>query len=171
MSSRCSLAFPIHTVLVALAIFYSMADYSTTPGPILILFPGGYWARRQLPNGIRYVSVASRLMNPPTLLRVVFLKVHELDGRLHHNHLTDSGSDYGRLLGSTPATQRYDVPLCRINTLEVAHPCQSGLYKASTLAIPELDGRFLHSHCSDPGSDCMESLSSTPTTRRYKVRR
>jgi len=22
-----------------------------------------------------------------------------------------------------------------------------------TLAIPELDGRFLHNHCSDPGSD------------------
>ena len=44
-----------------LAILYSMADYSTTAGRILILFAGDCWARRQLPNGIRYVSVASRL--------------------------------------------------------------------------------------------------------------
>jgi len=43
-----------------LAIFYSMADYSTTAGLILILFAGDCWSRRQLPNGIRYVSVASK---------------------------------------------------------------------------------------------------------------
>jgi len=97
----------IFIVLVALAIFYSTADYSTTAGPTLILFAGGCWARCQLPNGIRYVSVASKLMNPPTLLRLVFLKVHELDGRSHHNRLTDSGSDCGILLASTPASQWY----------------------------------------------------------------
>jgi len=44
-----------------LAIFYSMADYSTTAGRILILCAGDCWARRQLPNSIRYVSVASKL--------------------------------------------------------------------------------------------------------------
>ena len=48
-------------LIVALAILYSMADYSTTAGRILILFAGGCWARRQLSNGIRYVSVTSRL--------------------------------------------------------------------------------------------------------------
>jgi len=53
--------------------------------------------------------VASKLMNPPTLVRVVFLKVPELDGRFLHNRLTDSGYDCGRLLGSTPATRRYKV--------------------------------------------------------------
>jgi len=40
----------------------------------------------------------------------------------------------------------------------------------STLAISELDGRFLHNHFSDPGSDCGRSLGSTPATRRYKRR-
>jgi len=38
------------------------------------------------------------------------------------------------------------------------------------LAISELDGRFLHNHCSDPGSDCGRLLSSTPATQRDKVR-
>jgi len=44
-----------------LAEFYSMADYSTTARRIQILFAGGCWARRQLRNGIRDVSVASKL--------------------------------------------------------------------------------------------------------------
>jgi len=47
--------------IVALAIIYSTADYSTTAGRILVLFAGDCWARRQLPNGIRYISVASKL--------------------------------------------------------------------------------------------------------------
>jgi len=67
-----------------------MADSSTTARPILDLIAGGCWARRQLRAGIRYVSVASKLMNPPTLVRVVFLKVPELDGRFLHNRVTDS---------------------------------------------------------------------------------
>jgi len=44
-----------------LAEFYSMADYSTAAGWIQILFAGGYWVRRQLRNGIKDVSVASKL--------------------------------------------------------------------------------------------------------------
>jgi len=40
----------------------------------------------------------------------------------------------------------------------------------ATLAISELDGRFLHSHCSDPESDCGGLLGSTPATQRYKGR-
>jgi len=48
---------------ILLAIDYSTADSSTTTGRILMLFAGGCWARRQLNNGIRYVSVASILRN------------------------------------------------------------------------------------------------------------
>jgi len=33
-----------------------------------------------------------------------------------------------------------------------------------TLAISELDGRFLHNQCSDPKSDCGRSLGSMPAT-------
>jgi len=40
----------------------SMADTSTTTAPILNPFAGDCWARRQLPNGIRYISVASKPM-------------------------------------------------------------------------------------------------------------
>jgi len=46
--------------IVALAIFYSTADYSTTAARISMLFAGDCWARCQLPNSIRYVSVASK---------------------------------------------------------------------------------------------------------------
>jgi len=46
---------------IKLAIFYLMADYSTTAGRIFILFQKGCWARCQLVNNIRYVSVASKL--------------------------------------------------------------------------------------------------------------
>ena len=38
------------------------------------------------------------------------------------------------------------------------------------LAISELDGSFLHDHCSDPESDCGRSLGSAPATQRYKER-
>ena len=60
---RNSLSSVEKIFIVALAILYSMADYSTTAGRILLLFAGDRWARRQLSNGIRYVSVASKLMN------------------------------------------------------------------------------------------------------------
>jgi len=39
-----------------------------------------------------------------------------------------------------------------------------------TLAIPELDGRFLHNHCSNPESDCGRLLSSMPATVWYRIR-
>ena len=117
----------IFIVLVALDIFYLMADYSTTAGLILILFAGGCWARRQPPNGIRYLSVASELMNLPTLLRVVSPKIYELDGRYLHNRLADSGSDCWRLLGLMPATRWYKVCLCRIRAYGSASPSESSL--------------------------------------------
>ena len=48
---------------MGLATFYSMADYSTTSRRILLLFVEACWARHQLPNGVRYVSVASIFRN------------------------------------------------------------------------------------------------------------
>jgi len=48
-------------VSLGLAELYSTANYSTTTWPILNLIAGGYWARRQLSNAVRYVSVASKL--------------------------------------------------------------------------------------------------------------
>jgi len=39
-----------------------------------------------------------------------------------------------------------------------------------TLASPDLDGRFLHNHRSDPGSDSGGLLGSTPATQWYKGR-
>ena len=45
-----------------LAEVYSMADYSTTGRRIPILFAGGCWSQRQLHAGIRYISVALKLM-------------------------------------------------------------------------------------------------------------
>jgi len=69
-----------------------------------------------------------------------------------------------------PATQQYEVRLCPINTQEIAHPCESDLYNAGTLAIPELDGKSLYNPGSDPGSECTGLLGSMPATRPYKVR-
>jgi len=69
--------------IVALAIFYSMADYSTTGGRNLLLFAGDCWARRQLRGSIRYVSVALKPRKSLTLVGVVFidtLAIPELDG-------------------------------------------------------------------------------------------
>jgi len=68
---------------IKLAIFYSMADYSTTAGRILLLFARGCWTRRQLRGRIRYVSVASILRKSLTLVGVVFIgtqAISELDG-------------------------------------------------------------------------------------------
>jgi len=87
----------------------SMTDPSTTTAPILDLIAGGCWARRQLRSGIKDVSVASELMKSLTIMRVVFvgstMALPELDVRFLHDHWADSGSDCGRLLASTPASQ------------------------------------------------------------------
>jgi len=88
-----------------------MADSSITAGPILDPIAGDCWARRQLRGGIEYISVASELVNPPTLLRAVFLQVSELDGGFLHNCRADSGSDCGELLGLTPARLWYRICL------------------------------------------------------------
>jgi len=109
-----------------------MADSSTTTAPNLDSIAEDCWARRQLHNGIKDVSVASKLRKSLTLVRVVFidtLVIPELDSRFLHNHGSDPDSNCGRLLGLTPATQRYKGRLCGIKTQEIADPCESCLYR------------------------------------------
>jgi len=145
----------------------SMTDSSTTTAPILNLIAGDCWARRQLRPGIKDVSVASEPMKSLTIMvGVVFrgpLVLPELDVRFLHDHWADSGSDCGRLLGSTPASQ-----WCKV------HPSANFIHEVTglngVLAIKELDDRFLHNHGSDPESDCGRLLGSTPATQRYKGR-
>jgi len=69
--------------IVPLAIFYSMADYSTAGGRTFLLFAGDCWARRQLRGSIGYVSVALKPRKSLTPVGVVFigtLAIPELDG-------------------------------------------------------------------------------------------
>ena len=76
--------------------------------------------------------MASKLRKSMTLVRVVFIDtwaIPELDGRSLHNHCSDPESDCWRLLGSTPATQRYKGRLCGIKTQEIADPCERCLYR------------------------------------------
>jgi len=149
----------------------SIADSSTTTAPILNLIAGECWARRQLRSGIKDVSVASKLRKSLTFVRVVFidtLAITELDGRFLHNHCSDPGSDCGRLLGSTPAFQRYKVHLCRIRTQEFAVFCGEDLYSSRGDIL--LDGRLLHNRWTDFDALCGRSLGSTPAFQRYKVR-
>jgi len=54
--------------------------------------------------------------------------IPQLDGRSLHDQCSDSGSHCGRLLCSTPATQRYMARLCRMGTHEVADHHSSCLY-------------------------------------------
>jgi len=110
-----------------------MSDSSTTGWLILDPIAGGCWARGQLRSGIKDVSVASQLMKSLTLVGVVFIgstpALPELDGRSLHNHSSDPGSDCGRLLGSMPATQRYEGRLCPIRTHEIADYYGGCLYR------------------------------------------
>jgi len=44
-----------------------------------------------------------------------------------------------------------------------------GVVFVGTLAIPELDGRFLHDRWTNPESDCGRLSGSTPATQWYKI--
>jgi len=89
--------------------------------------------------------VASERRRFVTLVGVVFictLAISLLDGRFLHSHMTDSGSDCGRLLGLTLATQRYKVCLCHMETQESAAFCRGcHRYEAGDTL---LDSRLLH---------------------------
>ena len=67
-----------------------------------------------------------------------------LDSRYLHNQLTDFDSIFRRLLGLTPALQRYKVHLCRIKTHKFAVFCRGYItYQASDIL---LDGQYLYDH-------------------------
>ena len=95
------------------------------------------------------------------------LAIPELDGGFLHNHCSNPGSNCGAMLGSTPATQRYKGRLCRIRTHEIADPC--GWCLIGTVAIPDLNGRFLHDRWTNLESDSGRLSGSTPATQRYKI--
>ena len=82
---------------------------------------------------------------------------------LHHSHRIDPESDTWRFLGSMPAIQRYKIHSQKAIIHEV-------IGRNRVLAIPDLDDRFLHNHCSDPGSDCARLRGLTPATQWYKGR-
>jgi len=58
---------------IKLAIFYSMADISTTARQILMHFAAGCWAQCQPLNGIRYISVASNPMKSLSSVERIFI--------------------------------------------------------------------------------------------------
>ena len=66
------------------------------------------------------------------------------------------------MLGSTPPSQWYKVLLPEIFIHEI-------IVLNGVLAIPELDGWFIHDEDSDSGSVCRGMLGSTPGTQRDKV--
>ena len=126
-----------------------MADSSTTTSPIPDLIAGDRWARRHLRSGIKDVSVASELRKSLTLVGVVFigtLAIPELDSRFLHDRWTNPESDCGRLLGSTPATQRYKIhpsaifihDVTGLNGVECWRS-QNSMEDSSTTAGPILD--------------------------------
>jgi len=90
-----------------------------------------------------------------------------LDCRSLHNHLTDSTSIWGRLLGSTPATQRYKVPPCGIKAQDFPVFCGGSLrYYAGGIL---LDSWFLHNRSTDFNPLCGRLLGMTLAPRRYKA--
>jgi len=91
-----------------------------------------------------------------------------LDGRLLYNRWADLDSVCGRLLGLTPAIQRYKIRLCRIETQEFAVFCGEDFYCSPGDLL--LDGRLLYNRRTDLDSVCGRLLRLTPATRRYKVR-
>ena len=65
-------------------------------------------------------------------------------------------------------------PRSSINDISVASELRKSLTLVGavfigTLAIPELNGRFLHDLWTNPESDCGRLSGSTPATQRYKV--
>ena len=90
-----------------------MTDFSTTTALILDPIAGDCWARHRLCRGIKEVSVPSELMKSLTIIvGVVFIglmALPELNLRFLHDRWADSGSDCGRLLALTPASQSWKI--------------------------------------------------------------
>ena len=106
-----------------------------------------------------------------TLVRVVFigpLAIPQLDGRFLHTqcsilNLIAEGCWSRRQLRSS--IKDVSVASKLRNSLTLV-----GVGFINTLAIPELDGRFLHNYYSDPECDCGRSLHSAPATLWYRIR-
>ena len=79
-----------------------------------------------------------------------------------------SNSVCGKLLGSTSATRRYKVRVCRIKTHEIAVFYRGGIHVNPGGIL--LDGRFLHNRCTDSNSDYRRLLGLISASERYKVR-
>jgi len=90
-----------------------------------------------------------------------------LDGRYLHNRLTEFDALCGRLLGLTPASQRYKVRLHRIGTQEFPVFCGGYIrYKASDIL---LDGRLLDDRWTDSDTLCGRLLAMTQALQWYKI--
>jgi len=66
-----------------------------------------------------------------------------------------------------PASQRYKVHLCRIETHEIAVFCAEDLYSSPGDLL--LDGRLLYNRGTDLDSVCGRLLGSPPATQWYKI--
>jgi len=86
-----------------------------------------------------------------------------LDGRYLHNRGTDFDALCGRLLGLTPASQRYNVRLCRIRTQEFTVFCGGYIrYKAGDIL---LDGRLLDDSWTYSDALCGRLLAMTQASQ------
>jgi len=145
---------------------------TTARQSILNPTPGCSWARCQLSSGIKGVSVASKLRKSLTLLRVVFIDTIPWRSQ---NSMADSSTTTAPILNLIAGDCRARRQLrSGIKNVSVASKLRKSLTFVTvvfidTLAIPELDGRLLHNHCSDPESDCGRLLGSAPATQWYKV--
>jgi len=128
------IAHPPDSGLLSLLILNSMAGFSTSAAPIVILSPGRRWARRQLHAGIRYSSVASILMKSLSTLGGGLGKAERGWWRLQGS-MADPSTTVQPILGLLPGRHwarrllhdgiRY-VPVALI-LMEIAHPPDSGL--------------------------------------------
>jgi len=80
-----------------------------------------------------------------------------LDGGLIHNRGTDLDALCGRLLGLTPAFQRYKVRLCRIKAQEIAVFCGADPYRSPGDIL--LDGKLLSDRWTDSVPLCPRLLA------------
>jgi len=121
-----------------------------------------------MPATQRYkVDPPATLIPEVTVLNEV-LAIPGLDGGFLPNRRADSGCDCRRLLGPTPATQRYKVRLYRIETEEIAVFCGGGIRSQAGDIL--LDGGLLHNRWTDLDPVCGRLLGSMPAIQRYKVR-
>jgi len=148
-----------------------MADSSTTTSPIPNLIAGGCWARCQLRNGIRYVPVTyeprkslSSVEGGSSIKLAIFYSMADIytaDGRIL---IAFAAGCWVRCqlrngIRYVPVASKLMTSLTLVRVVFTCTP-----------AIPEQDGRFLHSRWADPGPDCGKWLGSTPATQRYKGR-